>query len=431
MTSKTQRILELALQGYQTGEIAGRMGCETSYVRAIKSRLRRDGRLPADEFPTAPQPDIEADMVSTISDLQARLSREQSKARSLEKAVKEAEQGRLSDEEVLAQVFGLARAYEPHESFLDRWMYRSTSQTGVPMTVWSDWHIGETVKPEEVNGVNEFNMEVAERRARTLVIKTVELCMHHMTQPDYPGIVVCLGGDMVTGEIHDELTTTNDEHLLPVVLKTASWIEAGLIDLASKFGKVFVPCVSGNHGRNTTRIQNKSFVYKNFDWLIYQIVRERLAAKGFLYDEVDYPAAPIAMSIPPSNEVLFSVYGHRFLLVHGHDIGVRGGDGIIGALGPIKRGAIKVGAQQAAMGRDFDTLIMGHWHQDIVIDGIHVNNTLKGYDEFAGKSLRAKPTPPSQILWFQSPKYGRTAYWPIFVDQPKAKASGKWCQLFK
>lgn len=407
--SLTENIRAGLLDGLTTKEIAENLGANPNTVRGIASRVRKQ----LEETIEAPQDD----------DLQARLTRANTQIKSLQKALDKADQDRLSDEEVLAKVFGLKQAFEPQDGFLEDFFRGNSSLTGVPMTNWSDWHIGETVFPEEVNGVNAFNMEIAERRVTKLIQKTIDLSKHHMTRPDYPGMVVCLGGDMVTGEIHDELKDSNDEHLLPVVLKTAGWIAAGLKDLADEFGKLFVPCVAGNHGRNTFKIHNKGFAYKNFDWLIYQIVREYLTRDGYIDSQ-------IVMAIPPANEVLFSVYGHRHLLVHGHDIGARGGDGLIGAIGPIKRGSLKVGAQQAAMGRDFDTIIMGHWHQSIVVDGINVNNCLKGYDEFAGKSLRATPTPPSQNLWFQSPKYGRTAYWPVYVDSPIIKAEGKWIEVF-
>jgi hypothetical protein len=43
---------------------------------------------------------------------------------------------------------------------------------------------------------------------------------------------------------------------------------------------------------------------------------------------------------PPivANDVHYRVYGVRFLLNHGDMLGVKGGDGIIGAIGPIMRG---------------------------------------------------------------------------------------------
>jgi len=403
--TKTEAIRRGLDTGKTAREIADHFRWNYDMVRGVGSRLRKKARQSAEATPTAATSEL------ATNERAPELDRLRAKIRRLEKALKDAEQTALSEAEVREQIFGLSAAAEGRP----QWVNPETApqklgqMTGIPVTIWSDWHIGETVSLAETNGLNEFNMEVAEKRVAKLIRKTRELCFQHMTNPKYPGIVVCLGGDMVSGEIHDELTDTNDEHLLPVVLKVVTWISTGLKLLANEFGKVYVPCVDGNHGRNTLKIRNKSFRYKNFDWLIYNIVEREIKASGY--------GDRVTFSIPPSNEVRFNVYDHRFLLLHGHDIGVRGGDGIIGALGPIKRGAIKVGAQQAEMGRGFDTLLLGHWHQWIDVHGIIVNPTLKGYDEFASKVLRATPQRAGQALFFVHPKYGITARWPVFVDE--------------
>ena len=366
-TTKTATIKRLMQEGLTPVQIAVKTGFNYDMVRGVVSRINKKSAKALANVHTVHEETVVD--VPEVDEREPEVDRLKGRVRRLEKILKAAEQTALSEDEVRAKIFGLAAGASNEPRWLrDLSADGRGSTTGVPVTIWSDWHVGETVSYAETNGLNEFNMEVAEKRVAKLIRKTRELCFQHMTDPDYDGIVVCLGGDMVTGEIHDELTDTNDEHLLPVVLKVATWITEGLIELAHDFGTVFCPTVDGNHGRNTFKIRNKSFRYKNFDWLIYNIVEREIKARG--YDDL------ITFAIPPSNEVRFDVYGHRFLLLHGHDIGVRGGDGIIGALGPIKRGAIKVGAQQAEMGRGFDTLLLGHWHQYIDVPGIIVNPTL-------------------------------------------------------
>ena len=46
---------------------------------------------------------------------------------------------------------------------------------GVPVMIWSDWHYGEVVRPEEVGGVNEFNAEIAAARITKLVDTSIDL----------------------------------------------------------------------------------------------------------------------------------------------------------------------------------------------------------------------------------------------------------------
>jgi hypothetical protein len=99
-------------------------------------------------------------------------------------------------------------------------------------------------------------------------------------------------------------------------------------------------------------------------------------------------------------------------------VGVKGGDGIIGAIGPIMRGEIKKSGQSAALGLEYDINIMGYWHQELNLPRAIVSNTLKGFDEYARLQLGAKPTRSTQPLWFVHPTHGITARWSVYVDEP-------------
>lgn len=337
-------------------------------------------------------------------------------AQALRAKLAEVQRASIEAADIRETILGLSR----QPALPPEWLVtgpRRGSVTGVPVTIWSDWHIGETVNPAEVNGVNEFNLAVAERRIRRLVDRTIDLCKSHMTRPDYPGVVVALLGDMVTGEIHDELAQTNDCDLLPAVLWTRDILISALTRMADEFGKVFVPCAPGNHGRNTKRLQAKRFAAKNFDWLIYCLLERHFQTVG---DD------RILIHAPETGEALFRVYGHRFLALHGHDLGVKGGDGIIGAIGPIMRGTLKVASSQAQIGRDFDTLMMGHWHQQLWLPRCIVANSLKGYDEFARVFLRAGFSVPSQPLWFVHPQHGITARWEVLLEDREVAVEREW-----
>jgi hypothetical protein len=289
---------------------------------------------------------------------------------------------------------------------------------GVPLTVWSDWHYGEVVNPDEVNGVNKFNMTIAKQRAFKLFDTTVDLAFNHMgrAKTDYPGIIVMLGGDMIGGDIHEELLATNDRTPHQSVNDLTDILAAGIEKMASKFGKVYVPAVVGNHGRSTKKMRMKQRVYTNFDWSIYSNL-----ARYFKKEK------HIRIDVPNSADAHFPVFGSRYMLTHGDSLGVKGGDGIIGAIGPIMRGSLKVGRAEAQMGRDVDQLVICHWHQMLWLPGVIVNNALKGYDEYAMLQLRAPYSRPSQALWFHHPEHGITARWEIFLEKLRtANASKNW-----
>jgi len=288
---------------------------------------------------------------------------------------------------------------------------------GVPVTIWSDWHYGETVRAEEVNGLNEFNADIAKARAEQLVEATIDLCRNHMGQGDakYPGIVVCLGGDMISGDIHEELFATNDRTTQQCINDLTDLLASALEKMADEFGKVFVPCVVGNHGRASRKPRMKGRVFTSHEWNIYCNLE-----RHFRRDK------RITFLIPENTDAFFKVSGRRFLLTHGDSLGVKGGDGIIGAIGPIMRGSIKVGNSERQIGRDVDYILMGHWHQTLWLPGVIVNNCLKGYDEYARLALRAPYAPASQSLFFVHPKHGVTARWEVKLQQQRTEAEAEW-----
>ncbi|GLQ53580.1 hypothetical protein [Devosia nitrariae] len=287
-----------------------------------------------------------------------------------------------------------------------------------PMTMWSDPHGGEVVQAAEVNGVNEYNVDIMKRRFNTLVDRTIGICDEH-GPGDYPGIIINLAGDNVSGGLHPELQKTDELEIIPAVLEVRDMLVWGLRRMADRFGQVYAPAVAGNHGRGTPKPEYKRYIYKNFDWLIYELLRREFA---------DDPR--IVIDTRPANEVFYSVYGHRFMLVHGDMLGVKGGDGIIGAIGPIMRGEIKTRGASASAGMEYDTLLMGHWHQQLWLPRAIVSNTMKGYDEYAKNALRAPISAPTQPLWFMHHKYGITSKWDIHLEDPKPKAQATWAAVF-
>lgn len=278
---------------------------------------------------------------------------------------------------------------------------------GFPMTIWSDWHWGETVRAMEVGGVNSFTKQIAEKRVDNLVNATEALLADYAGRnPVYPGIWVCLGGDFLSGSIHEELRETNWGTVEEQAIEVGDAIAGGLVRMADVYGEVHVPCVVGNHGRNSHKPRAKLKVRENREYGIYKSLERQFAGDPrfhfYVAEETDYA---------------FTVYGHRFRLTHGDALGVRGGDGIIGAIGPIMRGAIKIGHSERQLGRDFDTLLVGHWHSYQprgALLPVIVNGTLKGYDEYARTFLRARFNKPSQALWLVSPKHGVAAQWEVY-----------------
>lgn len=383
-----------------TTKAAQTLGIETSALRTRRQQAKSRG-------------------LTSTSHVDDALARTETKLRIAEAELRSIKRDNISASDVRQQIYGLAAETPTPPEWLTPKAH--IGSTGVPVAFWSDFHWGEVVRKEETGGVNEFNRAIAKARLRKLVNTTIELAVHHMVKPNYPGIVLCLGGDFISGNIHDELRETNEGPVQQSVLEVQEHLIAAITQLADAFGSVFVPCVVGNHGRNTLKPRMKHRVYESYEWNIYCQLERWFKAKG---------DTRVQFSIPGETDAYFSVLGHRFLLTHGDTLGVKGGDGIIGAIGPIVRGATKIGRSEAQIGRDFDTLLMGHWHTYIPRGDaapVIVNGALKGYDEYARLMLRVPYSRPSQALFFVNAQYGITAQWSVYLE-PKLKSgdSSQW-----
>jgi len=289
------------------------------------------------------------------------------------------------------------------------------SSPGVPTLFLSDLHWGEVVHPAQINGVNRYNLSIARTRLRHTVETAISLLRIIDSDMRYPGIVVPLGGDMISGNILDELQATNEINTMPTLLDLFEHMVSAIKLLADTFGSVFLPCVSGNHGRDTKKTWAKDRNHTSFDWLLYQFL-----AKHFLSDP------RVTFFIPDGSDAYYRVYNHRFLLTHGDQF--KAGDSIIGPVGPLLRGNQKKTARNQAIGQDYDTLLCGHWHQYIQLQRLIVNSSLKGLDEYAYQGNFAFE-PPSQALWINHPTNGITFRMPVYCEQQKPAPKTEWVSV--
>ena len=289
------------------------------------------------------------------------------------------------------------------------------SSPGVPTLFISDLHWGEVVYPSQINNVNEYNLRIAHKRMQALISSSIALLKIISPAMEYPGIVVPLGGDMISGNIHDELTATNEINSMPAVEDLYKVLVGAIKLLADTFGRVFLPCVSGNHGRDTKKIWNKDRHHTSFDWLLY-----RFLALHFDNDK------RVTFFIPDGPDAYYKIYNHAYLLTHGDQF--RGGDGLIGCLGPILRGDHKKRSRNAQVDMEYDTMIMGHWHQYIHHSRVLVNGSLKGYDEYAYNNNFGFE-PAQQALWITHPKHSITFRMPVYVDRAAAAQKTEWVSV--
>lgn len=279
----------------------------------------------------------------------------------------------------------------------------------IPYLLGSDYQVGEVIRRSETDHAHGYDTDTFRRRIRKLFDVAIKLCDDHGGSSwKYPGFIYARAGDAISGAIHEELAQTDDLTPLQAVEVCFEEEAAGIRHLADRFGKVEVKEVIGNHGRTTRKPQSKQAAALNYETLIsYMLQREFAKDKR------------VSFQVSESPDVFFPIYDLNVLLTHGDKIGSRGGQGFIGPVATMARGAQKVMAEQQAIGRRVDRVDMGHFHTEVYLGWLLGNGCLPGYSEFA-KMHRMRPAPPSQWLVFHHPRYGAVDLKSIVLEEPTA-----------
>lgn len=349
---------------------------------------------------------------------QARFAENQEIARKLRAVTAElgeitADRNRLATENTsLQRVFDAAVSLTPRPDWLRPRKANAKGKRRVTLTAFlSDLHAGEVVRTEEMGGFNAYNLRIADLRLRAFFEHTVELARDWFAGFEYDGIVLPLGGDLVSGAIHDELRETDELSVFDSTLWVAERLLAGLPLWVEAFGRVHVVSVPGNHGRDQRIPRYKGRSAHNADTHIARMLAMSWRGDGVTFD------------IPERMDADFSVYSTRFSAVHGEEYQKNNpGTAEIGSLGPVKRGTLRASRAKQAEGRPFDVNLVGHFHQLVYApdQGFVMNGSVKGYDEYA-RGLSLKPEPPKQALFVVDPEHGPTLNAPILLHDRKAE----------
>lgn len=290
--------------------------------------------------------------------------------------------GRIESSRVRIPEWTLAARGEKHHQVL-------------PVVNWSDFHLDEVVRPEEVQWKNAYNREIALMRLKRFTGATIKVALDYLKGFNHDGLVVNALGDNFSGSIHDELKRTNEDTMLGSMLYWAGPVCAMLKQFADAFGAVTVNGVVGNHGRLSIKPIFKGRVRDNYDWyFLHTVARELSGDKR------------ITFNISESMKLEFALYGHKFIATHGDEC--RGGSGIAGMLSPQ---LIAFSRMQKTFG--FRYWVLGHWHNLGAYRGIRVNGCGKGWDEYAmGSNFDFQE--PQQDFFLVNRKHGVIGSLPIF-----------------
>ena len=268
----------------------------------------------------------------------------------------------------------------------------------------SDTHVGDRVLVEEMNGLNEYNIEIFGRRLYGWTSQIIDLVELRRNFVQVPHLVVPMLGDMISGDIHEELARTNIDNCMNQMIRGAYMISQALMRLAEHFEDVYVPCVVGNHGRMTVRVPGKD---RNMDWdyMLYQWVA------AYCKNQKN-----ITFNLPKSPFTVFEAAGHNVLIMHGDS--VPGGGASASMIGVAHKMRTVLQFKETAAVEQlpadlvesrFEAVMMGHFHRvdelDIGTGQIFICGTMKGGDEYATNKLHLI-TEPKQIATYWHETYG-------------------------
>ena len=395
-TEIREAVNRLIAAGHPKTDAITQVAKEAGVLREnVKRRLRAHTSRKIGQFvPDAEDPAL---MRRTIHDLELALAEQQEQV--------------LDAVHVRKTIFRLKDYDNPYPA----WMQKIESlggSPGAPTLFLSDWHWGEVVVPEQVFGVNKFNSAIAKTRMEYCVQKAIRLLDEHIVHgKDIPGFVLCLGGDMVSGNIHEDLTVTNDSEMMAQTRDAYRVLYSAVEYIANRYKDLPIQIygVPGNHGRTSKKPRAKFYAESNFDWLIYTVLEDMVKSSAW--------SKNIKFFCPPARDLTYTLAGHNFRLTHGDAF--KGGDSMIGALGPVVRGAKKKHSQAMSLPvvtEHFDTMLVGHWHSYLSSPRIIMNGSGKGFDELALTNYGFDFEPPQQALFITHPRWGINYAMPVICD---------------
>ncbi len=325
----------------------------------------------------------------------------------------EAREEKASDKRTIADLVEQLRAANERQKFLD-----ATSKCRPPkiisrernsgiremtqVVLCSDLHVEEPVLPESVGGINEYNMDIADVRLKRLFNGIRWNVEHHRSDGHIAirDLVLWLGGDLMSGFIHDDLVQSNEASPVETSLWLMPRLRNGIHTLLNdlQLDTLTIPCSYGNHGRTTpkTRVQNGAS--NSYEWLFYH----NLAAH--------FDGDPrVRFEITKSPHQYVQVYDKALHFHHGDSVRSMGGVGGISV--PLLRAMPRWDAARFA-----DLHHVGHFHTYSDFGRLLVNGSLIGFGPFS-QWIGASPEPPQQLSYMLDSKRGKCQVTPIWVGE--------------
>lgn len=310
-------------------------------------------------------------------------------------------------ESLLAQYKDLEESYEtlvalkeyaPEDLEITPTVGKGDSEA-IAIIQYSDWHIDEFVKPSTVNYRNEYNPDVARKRAVKCFQNTLRIVKSLRHDIVIKNSIIQLGGDFIGGYIHPELEQTNSMSPLEGIRFASELLINGIKFMQEHggFEGITIVCNRGNHGRTTKKMQSNDYAMNLEQNMYYDL------ATRFANDE------RIKFVIEDGELIYVKAFDKLNRFFHGHQVKSMGGIGGIGI--PLYKQLLRWDASQQA---DFNFMCDKHSFSTPV-SNCNINGSLKGWDAYAvNKGFKFEE--PLQSLQILDNKRGYTSKFKIICE---------------
>jgi hypothetical protein len=246
-----------------------------------------------------------------------------------------------------------------------------------------DVHYGELVTDRSTGGVAEYSPEIAQARFDYTIEEAIKIGKHNKIQ----SLWFIMGGDMISGDIHDDLSRSNEVMPIEQTLDCAEMMYGGLERLCQEFPEVNVLGVSGNHARMYRKPFFNRKQIESLDYILYKMVE----AKGLNQKNLSFHT-------PESFYTTIEVEKRKFLIMHGDTIKQQNSFSL--PFYGMWKEFMKWKAMEDTAG-EFDDMIVHHNHIPVALtigEGMYYGNgALKGKDDFSLAGTRL-PAPAAQRM---------------------------------
>lgn len=250
----------------------------------------------------------------------------------------------------------------------------------------SDEHMDETVKPHQVQGLENYTFPIAMRRAENLVDRTLKFTQQTLSNYKFKNLWVLAYGDHTSGEIHDSVSRSYFQNQFRNCFAVGQVHAFMIRDLAPYFETVKVVYIAGNHGRRTPK-KDYHGAWNNWDYMVGETAH-------LLCDKMKN----VEFLIPDAFNINVNINGFNFAIEHGDEIKSWNSIPFYG----MERKSRRLVALNAMQGRQIHYTVYGHFHKPTTFSDLGdtetiINGTWKGTDPYSLGAFSGY-TEPSQWI---------------------------------